>query len=117
MLCSATISLWNTFCTDTDTAVDLCTAEPEGEGHKAEVIEVKATRQEGEGHTFNVTSDNAQQEHVDQKAKLEDAFDIDVDELLEMLNVGGKVLWCLILAKVLHREKSVYGMVKITQNL
>ena len=92
MVCSATISLLRHFCTGTDTALGLCSAEPEGESHKAEVIEVKATRQEGEGHEVKVMSDNAQQEHVDQKAKFDDAFDIDVDELLEMLNVGGKVL-------------------------
>ena len=84
----------------------LCSSEPEGESHTAEVIEVKATTtREGEGHTVKVTSDTAQQERVDQRAKLEDAFDIDVDELLELLNGGGKVLWCLTLAKVLHREK------------
>ena len=92
MVCSATISLLRTFRTGTDTAVGLCSAEPEGESHKAGVIEVKATRQEGEGHTFKATSDNAQQERVDQKAKFDDAFDIDVDKLLVMLNVGGKVL-------------------------
>ena len=106
MVCSVTISLLHNFCTGTDTSLGLCSAEHEGESHKAEVIEVKATTaREGEGHTVKVTSNNAQQERVDQKAKLEDAFDIDVDELLELLNGGGKVLWCLTLAKVLHREE------------
>ena len=38
------------------------------------------------------SSHNAQQGRPEQKAPLDDAFDIDVDELLEMLDVEGEYL-------------------------
>ena len=53
------------------------------------MIKVNALSQDGGGHTVKVSSNNAQQERPDQKAEVNDAFDIDVDELLDMLDLEG----------------------------
>ena len=53
------------------------------------MIKVNALSQEGRGHTVEVSSNNAQQERPDQKSEAIDAFDIDVDELLDMLDLEG----------------------------
>ena len=44
------------------------------------------------GHKAEGSSHNALQERPEQKAPLDDEFDIDVDELLEMIDVGGEYL-------------------------
>ena len=71
---------------------DQYTADPEDRGHKADVVKVIAESQDEGGHKAERSSHNAQQGRPEQKAPLDDAFDIDVDELLEMLDVEGEYL-------------------------
>ena len=79
---------------------DQRTADPEGRGHKADVVKVIVESQDEGGHKAEGSSHNAQQERPEQKAPLDDAFDIDVDELLEMLDVEGEycgfTLWSIL---------------------
>ena len=55
---------------------------------KVNVTTLKSS-QDGGSHTVKVSSNNAQQERPDQKSEAIDAFDIDVDELLDMLDLEG----------------------------
>ena len=71
---------------------DQRTADSEGQGHKADVTKVIAESQDEGGHAAEGSSHNALQERPEQKAPLDDAFDIDVDEVLEMLEVEGEYL-------------------------
>ena len=56
---------------------------------KVNVTTLKSLSQDGGSHTVKVSSNNAQQERPDQKSEAIDAFDIDVDELLDMLDLEG----------------------------
>ena len=53
------------------------------------MIKVNALSQDGSGHTVKVSSNNSQEELPDQKSEAIDAFDIDLDELLDMPDLEG----------------------------